>query len=137
MLLDVGAQMGDLLEPAAKTVSEFIHGKVHHEHVASELHVHVVVPLWGALQPDSVHRSSTHLHCPACIAARPALSWPHAALMRLQMINKPTHEVQLIFFGTTGACSKQLHGLQQHLQAMNTPSTENDTCMFLQTHATC
>jgi hypothetical protein len=28
VLLDVGSQMGDLLEPAAKTVSEFIQGKV-------------------------------------------------------------------------------------------------------------
>lgn len=28
VLLDVGPQMGDLLEPAAKTVSEFIQGKV-------------------------------------------------------------------------------------------------------------
>jgi hypothetical protein len=42
VLLDVGAQMGEVLEPAAKTVSELIHGKVQHERVAFQLHIHLV-----------------------------------------------------------------------------------------------
>jgi hypothetical protein len=42
VMLDIGAQMGDLLDPAAKTVSEFIQGKVHHGHVASKSCVHLL-----------------------------------------------------------------------------------------------
>jgi hypothetical protein len=111
VLLDVGSQMGDLLEPAAKTVSEFIQGKVRPGHMASQLlsfssqehpNSAAVMACSSSSSSIAVWRNLIFCVSPACVHDK-AQSLLHAALVCLQMINKPAHEVQLVFFGTTGA----------------------------------
>ena len=107
VLLDVGSQMGDLLEPAAKTVSEFIQGKVRPGHMASQL---LSFSSQETLSNDGARTCNSNivLHLrfiffsAACVHDN-LQSQVHAMLMCSQMINKPAHEVQLVFFGTTGA----------------------------------
>lgn len=94
MLLDVGPLMGDLLEPAAKAVSAFIQGKVCPLHAAAAGQWTIAIQ-----QGRHVHRVSAargHRHAQLGILPR-----GHCCA-DMQMINKPGHELQLVFFGTTG-----------------------------------